>query len=195
MTFSNLGDLVVLTLRNPAGAVRALLGLELPVRARWMVLVLAVSLSTLLAGMARLMFPPVSHDQLTDLLGSPASLAALQFGAMVISATAISGIGRAFGGTGTFDEAVLLVGWVEMVLVGLQAVQLVAMLLFPATATLMSLIAFCLSIYLTVSMTKELHGFSSTPKVALGFIGGVFLVGLVLSILAAALGILPEVAP
>lgn len=193
MTFSNIGDLVILTLRNPATAVRVLLGLELPVRARWMVLVLAVALSTLLAGMARVMFPPATQDQLTALLASPASLAALQFGAMVISAAAIAGIGRAFGGTGTFDDAVLLVGWVEMILVGLQAVQLVVMLIFPATATLMSLIAFGLSIYLTISMTKELHGFSSTPKVALGFIGGVFLVGLVLSILAAALGILPEV--
>jgi len=195
MNLRDVGDLVVLTLRNPAGGVRVLRGLDLSASERWMILFLAVSLSSLLAGLARALFPSPAGDPLASLLSEPMTLAGLQLGAMVISAVAVTAIGRAFKGTGTFPDALLLVAWVELILVGLQAAQLVLMVLLPSTGTLMSMLAFAISIYLTISMTKELHGFSSTPLVVLGFIGGVFLVATILSILAAALGILPEVSP
>ncbi len=195
MKFGEFGDLVVLTLRDPAGFVRVMRGVDLPLGARWMALALAVSLSTLLAAGAQLMFPPPADDPLAALFSSPATLAMVQFGALALSAAAITVIGRAFGGTGRFDDALLLIAWVELILVGLQAGQLLMLLLLPSTGTVMSMIAFGLSIYLTISLTKVLHGFSSTPKVALGFIGGVFVLGFVLSIIAAAFGILPEVSP
>ncbi|MTH78848.1 Yip1 family protein [Paracoccus aestuariivivens] len=195
MKFTDLGDLMVLTLRNPAHAVEVLRGLELTSGERWMVLMLAATLSSLLAGLARVMFPVPADDALSAILSSPVTLAGLQFAAMTISAGAVTVIGRAFGGQGEFEDALLLIAWVELILVGLQAMQVVLMLLVPPTATLMSLVAFGLSIYLTIAMTKALHGFTSTPKVALGLIGGVFLVATVLSVIAAAFGILPEVAP
>ncbi|MDT1063832.1 YIP1 family protein [Paracoccus sp. CPCC 101403] len=195
MNISDLGDLVVLTLRKPAQAVQVLRGLDLAPGERWMIVILAVSLSTVLAGIARLMFSAPTNDPISALLANPMALAGLQLGAMVISAAAVTVIGRAFRGTGVFADALLLVAWIELILVGLQALQLVLMVVFPQTGTLTSLIAFGVSIYLTIAMTKELHGFASTPKVALGFIGGVFLVATMLSILAAAFGILPEVSP
>ncbi|MDS9468089.1 YIP1 family protein [Paracoccus sp. MBLB3053] len=195
MKIGDLGELVVLTLRNPDRAVRLLREFGLSTSERWMTVVLAASLSSLLAGIARQMFPPATNDALSAILADPMTLAALQFGAMVLSAAAVTVIGRAFGGQGNFADALVLVAWVELILVGLQAVQLVLMVLVPPSAMIMSLVAFALSIYLTISLTKALHGFTSTPKVALGFIGGVFLVATVLSILAAALGILPEVSP
>ncbi|MBD9528252.1 MULTISPECIES: YIP1 family protein [Paracoccus] len=195
MKFGELGDLVVLTLRTPERAVRLLRDLDFGMAERWMIALLAACLSSLLAGIARQMFPPIASDPLSAILSVPLTLAGLQFAAMVLSAVAVTVIGRAFGGKGEFADALVLVAWVELILVGLQAVQLVLMLLVPPTATLMSLVAFGLSIYLTIALTKALHGFTSTPKVALGFIGGVFLVATILSILAAAFGILPEVSP
>ena len=195
MKFGELGDLVVLTLRTPERAVRLLRDLDFGMAERWMIALLAACLSSLLAGIARQMFPPIASDPLSAILSFPLTLAGLQFAAMVLSAVAVTVIGRAFGGKGEFADALVLVAWVELIRVGLQAVQLVLMLLVPPTATLMSLVAFGLSIYLTIALTKALHGFTSTPKVALGFIGGVFLVATILSILAAAFGILPEVSP
>lgn len=195
MSLVSLADMVVLTLRRPAEAVERIRALDLPMPSRWMALVLAVSLSTLLAGVARLAFPGEPGDPISDLMSSPLTLATLQFGALVVSAIAITVIGRAFGGQGQFDDALLLLAWVELILVGMQAAQLVLMLVMPASGVLMSLIAFALSIYLIIAVTKALHGFHSTAKVALGFIGGVFLVGSLLSLIAAATGILPEVTP
>ncbi|MFT4015043.1 MAG: YIP1 family protein [Paracoccus sp. (in: a-proteobacteria)] len=195
MRLGEIGDLMVLTLRDPALAVQAMRRVDPPVPARWMVLALAVCFSTLLAGLARVIFPLSGGDPLSQILSRPWALAAVQFAALVISAGAVTVIGRAFGGKGRFDEALLLIAWVELILVGLQAVQLLFLLVFPASGSIMSMLAFALSIYLTVSLTKALHGFRSTPKVALGFIGGIFVVGFLLSILAAAFGILPEVTP
>lgn len=195
MNFRDLGDLMVMTLRNPAQGVAMLRGLDLSMAERWLMLVLAVCLSTLLAGLARQLFPPSTEDALSAFLSVPMWLAVLQFGAMIVSAVVITVIGRAFGGHGTFEDAILLIAWVELILVGLQAMQIVLMLIMPGSAALMSMVAFGISVYLTISMTKALHGFESVAKVALGFIGTVFVLGFVLSVIAAAFGIFPEVAP
>ncbi|MTH63770.1 YIP1 family protein [Paracoccus shanxieyensis] len=195
MNFRDLGDLMVMTLRNPAQGVAMLRGLDLSMAERWLMLVLAVCLSTLLAGLARQLFPPSTEDALSAFLSVPMWLAVLQFGAMIVSAVVITVIGRAFGGHGTFEDAILLIAWVELILVGLQAMQIVLMLIMPGSAALMSMVAFGISVYLTISMTKALHGFESVAKVTLGFIGTVFVLGFVLSVIAAAFGIFPEVAP
>jgi hypothetical protein len=193
MNSGDLVDLVVLTLRRPDAALQALRALRLPISARWTLLLLAVTLSTLLACLSLLLFPVESDNALTRLLSHPLTLAEMQLGAMVVSALMMAQIGRLFGGGGDFADALLVVSWVELLLVGLQAVQLLLTLLFPASAALLSVIAFGLFIYLAVAMTKALHGFASTGKVVLGFVGSLFVLGLALSLLAAAIGI--EVTP
>lgn len=195
MKFGDIGNMVVLTLREPGRAVALMRDMALPMPSRWMVLLLAVSLSTLLAGVARVMFPLPGDDPLAPLLSSPFTLALAQLGALVLSAALVTAIGRSFGGHGSFADALLLIGWVELILVGLQAMQLVVMAVLPGSGALMSMMAFALSIYLTISLTKALHGFQNTAKVALAFLGSAFALGFVLSILAAAFGILPEVTP
>ncbi|WP_347266826.1 YIP1 family protein [Paracoccus sp. (in: a-proteobacteria)] len=195
MKIGNLGDMVIVTLRDPAAAVRMLQALDLPLAARWMALFLAVCLSTLLAGLSLLMFPVEVDHPVSRMLSQPATLAAIQLTVMTVSAVMVAQVGRSFGGRGSFADALLIIAWIELVLVGLQAMQVVMMALFPATASLLSMLAFGLFIYLAVSMTKALHGFASTGKVALAFIGSVFLLGFLLSLIAAAFGIVPEVTP
>ncbi len=195
MNSGNLGDLMVLTLREPALALRALRGLALPMSARWMALVLAVALSTLLASLSLMLFPIEGDSPISRLLSQPVVLAAVQFAAMLVSALMMAQVGRLFGGRGDFADALLIVAWVELLLVGLQAVQVVVMLLLPSMASMLSMLAFGLFLYLAVTMTKALHGFTSTGKVVLGFVGSLFVLGFVLSLLAAAFGIVPEVTP
>lgn len=190
-----LGDLVVLTVRDPASALRILQAMGLPMSARWMLLLLSVILSTMLAVLSLMLIPVVPGDPVTAILADPMTLAGIQLVAMVASAIFVAQVGRMFGGHGTFPDALLVVAWVELLLVGLQAVQLLMMLLFPATASLMSMLALALFVYLAVAMTKALHGFVSTPKVVLGFVGSLFVLGFVLSLIAASFGIVPEVAP
>lgn len=192
---AKIGDMVVLTLREPGTALRILQGMELPMSARWMALALAVTLSTLLSALSLLLFAMPAGDPMGGLFSEPLMLAAVQLGSIALAAFCMAFIGRLFGGRGDFPDALLAIGWIEMILVGLQAMQLVVMLILPGAANAMFFIASGLFLYLIVAMTKALHGFTSTPKVVVGFVGSLFVMGFALSLIAAALGILPEVTP
>ena len=194
MKFGDLGELAVLTLRDPDAAMRILRGLELPMVARWMALFLAVVLSRML-GVVLLMLLPVSgNDPLAELLSDPMTMAGIEFFGMVLTAFLVTHIGRMFGGTGTFPDALLAVAWIELMLVALMAVQVLMLVLLPGTVDLLGMVAGALSIYLTVTMTKALHGFSSVAKVAMVYFGLSLLLGALVLMVAPGLIPLPEVA-
>lgn len=193
MTFDDLKELVIISLREPAMALDRLRMMAPDMSTRWMALLLAVSLSTLLAGFARLLFPVDVENPVSQLIAQPLMLASVQFVGMVIAAVLMTVVGRAFRGHGLFADALLVVAWIEIMLVAVQAVQVVLALIFPISAVLMSLVAFGMLIYLTLQFTKALHGFQNTFLVLLGFVGSVLLFAMVLSLLGVSLGYMPEV--
>lgn len=193
MTFDDLKELVIISLREPAMALDRLRMMAPDMSTRWMALLLAVSLSTLLAGFARLLFPVDVENPVSQLIAQPLMLASVQFVGMVIAAVLMTLVGRAFRGHGVFADALLVVAWIEIMLVAVQAVQVVLALIFPISAVLMSLVAFGMLIYLTLQFTKALHGFQNTFLVLLGFVGSVLLFAMVLSLLGVSLGYMPEV--
>ena len=69
------------------------------------------------------------------------------------------------------------------------------LVLLPGTVDLLGIVVGALSIYLTVTMTKALHGFTSLGKVALVYFGFSLLLGIVAVTLAPGLVPLPEGAP
>ena len=193
MRLGELGDLVVLTLRDSDAAMRALRGLKLPMAARWMALVLAVVLSRFLGVLVTVMFPTTLDGPLITLLTNPVAMAVIELAATVLTAFLVVQIGRAFGGTGNFADAILVIAWIQLILVGVQAGQVFLMAVLPTSAALLGLIAGILSIYLTVTMTRALHGFRSALLVALAYFGVSILVGATLLQLAPGMFILPEV--
>lgn len=193
MRLGDLGELVVMTLRDANSAMRALRGLDLPMAARWMALLLAIVLSRFLGVVLAAIYPPELEGPMVDLLANPAAMAGIEFAATVLTAFMVVQIGRLFGGTGNFPDAILVIAWIELILVAIQSVQVLLMTVVPASAVLMGLIAGILSIYLTITMTKALHGFRSAALVALAYFGVSLLVGLLLLQLLPQMFILPEV--
>lgn len=195
MTGNDLKALLFLTLRNPSQMARLLIGLGLPVSARWMALLLAVSVSGLLAWFAGQLAPMPAElrTPFTDAISQPLAMAGMQFCAVVVAAGLMAGVGRLFGGQGRFEDALLLTVWIEAVLLVIQLLQLVVVLVFPALASILGMIAIMLFFWLTVQFTKELHGFRNGAKVFVGLIATAFVLGFVLSIMAAAFGLLPEI--
>lgn len=194
MTFDDFKALVGLSFRDPQAAARDLMAQGWPIQARWMALLAAVSVSALLASLAAALFsaPGPEGDRVVVLSQQPMVLTVMQMGAIVLAAGLMSGVGRMFGGGGRFEDALLLTVWIEVLLLIVQAAQVVLSLILPGVAGIFGLLAIALFLWLTVQFTKALHGFHSTPKVVLGMIGTVFVAGFVLSLLAAALGIMPE---
>lgn len=182
-------SLARLTLRDPPGAMAALRDLRLSMGARWALLALAASLSALLAGTLTLLFPvdPAQmspSDALTlTLLSRPLLLAGMQFVGVVIAAGLVAGVGRLFGGNGTFADALLALAWIDLVVTAGEALQVAVVLVLPMLTPLLSLALFGLMIYLFVRMVGAVHGFRNPLLVALGMAGTMIAVGVALSLL------------
>lgn len=185
-----LRDLGLLTLRDPAAALRRLQGLNLSDGTRWSALFLVVSLSAIMAWLASQLFPVHVETGLNLLVGRPFLMAGAQLGGLVLAAVLIGFGGRAFGGQGRFEDALLMVVWIEALLLVLQAAQVVLMLIFPLIASLLGLAGLALFIYLLVSMTKALHGFQSTALVVIGMIATALIATFVLTFFATAFGLI-----
>ncbi|SFA57391.1 Yip1 domain-containing protein [Paracoccus halophilus] len=188
-----LGNLAILTLRDAGAAMRVLRGLDLPMPARWMALFLAIVLSRILGVLLTILLPVPTDDPLSHMLQQPLTMAGIQLAGTVLSAVLVVRIGRMFGGTGNFADALLAIAWIELVLVAVQVVQIAMLLLLPATAALVGTFAAMLSIYLTVTMTKALHGFRSALMVALVYFGFSLLLGLALMQIMPEMFMPPEV--
>ncbi|MDB6177490.1 YIP1 family protein [Paracoccus sp. Z330] len=194
MSFDDLKGLLGLTLRNPEGAAAVLMRTGLPMQARWMALFVAVAVSAILAWISAQMFPlPEGEAMVLSLTAQPLAMAGMQLCAIVLAAGLMATIGRLCGGQGSFADALLLTVWIEVVLLVVQAVQVVATLVLPPLAGILGILAVALFLWLTVHFTKALHGFRSGPKVFLGLIATAFLAGFALSVIAAALGLFPEI--
>ncbi|WP_265499927.1 Yip1 family protein [Paracoccus beibuensis] len=194
MTFDDFKLLARRTLSEPENAARWLIAQNWPLQARWMALVLAVSVSGVLAYLSTLAFP-VPEGEGTAVLGlsrQPLVLAGMQMVAIVLGAGLMSGVGRMFGGHGRFEDALLLTVWIEIMLLIVQVAQIVLSLALPALAGILGIMAVALFLWLTVQFTKALHGFSSGPKVLLVMLATLLAMGFVLSFILAAFGLMPE---
>lgn len=194
MTSEMFKGMVRLTFRNPEEAAHLLLSQGWPMSVRWMALLLAVSVSGVLAFVSAQLFP-VPQDAETPVFAlsqQPLILAGFQFAAIVIGAWLMAGVGRMFGGHGRFEDALLLAVWIEVILLIVQVVQIVLSLILPGAGAIMGIIAIALFLWLTVQFVKALHGFSSGPKILLVMFGTLLAMGFIMSFFAASLGLLPE---
>ncbi|WP_410217594.1 Yip1 family protein [Paracoccus sp. (in: a-proteobacteria)] len=194
MTFDDFKALSRQTLRNPEKAAHWLMGQGWPMQARWMALIAAVALSGILAYLSTLLFARPEDDAtpMFTLGQQPLTLAGMQLAAIVLGAGLMSGVGRVFGGQGRFADALLLTVWIEVMLLMVQALQIILALALPALAGVLSILAVALFLWLTVQFTKALHGFTSGPKVLLIMFATLLAMGFVLSFFAASLGLMPE---
>ncbi|MFV0303667.1 MAG: Yip1 family protein [Paracoccus sp. (in: a-proteobacteria)] len=190
--------LIGLTLRSPLAAGREVLAADLPMPVRWASAVLVVSLAAILAWITAAMLPQAPEGTPAPFawIGrQPLLLAGFQLVALTITAGLMSGIGRLFGGEGRFEDALILTVWLEAILLLVQALQIVLMLFSSDLAAMLGLVAAGMFFYLTVQFTKLLHGFRSGWKVLLVMLGTMLALGFLLSFIAAAFGLMPEVQP
>lgn len=196
MTSVDLNSLILLTLRRPALAAEAILQADLPIGTRWLLAVLVAVLAAMLAWGVGAMVPTPT-DGTESVYGwiadAPMVLAAMQLGAVILTAALMAGVGGLMGGNGRFEDALILTVWIEAVLMLVQAAQLVLLVVLPGLAALLSMIAVVLFFVLLVQFTKVLHGLRNGWGVLFAMIAAMFALGFVLSFIAAAFGLFPEV--
>ncbi|MES2814020.1 MAG: YIP1 family protein [Pseudomonadota bacterium] len=166
---ARLAGLAQLTLQDPKQAARVLLAEGVPLRARSAGLLLVAILSAITASIqitGREALDPLS----AFMLASPIRATIFQWLFLSVSVVLIHRVGRAFGGTGSFADALLIVVWLQVIMLGFQVLQLAVMPLAPAFSGLIGLVSFMIYLWLLTVFIAELHGFVSRGLVFLAMV-------------------------
>jgi hypothetical protein len=174
--------LAKLTLQDPRQATRALLAEGVPMRARTGGLLLVAVVSAVFASL-QLRTSPQQLDPLSAfMLASPFRAAAVQWLFLALSVVLIHRVGQAFGGRGSFPDALLIVVWLQVLTLALQVLQLLATVIAPPLAGIIGLGGFVLFLWLMTAFITELHGFRSRGLVFVGMVLSALGAGLILGI-------------
>lgn len=180
-TAGELAALMRLTLNAPRDGAAEVLRRAPGRDASWLMFVLVIVLTVMAGEVASLL---ASGPTLSVL-----NLIALQAGAFLLMVVLLYHVGRFFGGTGSFDGALILVTWLQFIFIFVQIVQVVAFMILPFTAAIIAILSIGLFLWLLSHFAAELHGFTSMPRVVMGVVGTLLLIGVALTILAGMLGI------
>ena len=184
--------LAQLTLMDPRRAARVLLAEDVPMAARTAGLLLVAVVAAVLASLPVGMQPGTVDPASAFMLSSPLRAAMIQWFFLALSVVLIHRVGRAFGGHGSFADALLIVVWLQFLMLGFQLLQLMAFVASPPFAGLLGLAGIVLFFWLMASFVAELHGFASRGAVLAGIIGVTVAAGLLIGV-AVILVVGPEV--
>ncbi len=190
---SHLISLIRMSILTPKEGAAAVLSFSPGRDILWTAIALIAVVSGVLSTLSAYLIPPGSTDMSEHLLASPFLFTGVLAGILALTVICTHYIGRGFGGTGEFDESLLVVTWLQFVLVAVQIVQLVVAVVSPGLAQLIGLVSLFLFIWLLVNFVAVLHGFTSLPMVFVGMVISMFAVGIgvsiLLSLIAALLGL------
>ncbi len=192
-TFAQLLAMMGRSIQAPREGAAEILSLGVPRQALGLILALVVVLLGIVTE-ANLLVAPLDENMpaaLVTLIHNPVAMAAMQMAGLAMTIAAIFWIGRAFGGTGGFEETVLLVSWLQFIGICLSLAQLVLYVLNPVLGEIFGLATAVLSIWMLTHFIAALHGFRS----ALPVFGMMVATAFALIFLAALLLLLAGVQP
>jgi hypothetical protein len=175
-------SLARLSLNDPRGAVRALLGMGVPLPARTAGLLLVAVSSAMLLHLGFLFLPGTDDPLALFMSQSPFRTAVIQWLILAATVLFIYQIGRVFGGKGSLTDALLVVVWLQVIMLAVQLAQLLSLVLFTPLAGVVNLAGLILFFWLFTSFIAELHGFKSRWAVLAGVIGSGFLIAVVVAV-------------
>ncbi len=192
ITLANILELARFSVQSPRAGARYLLDLNLPLNARWLMFWLVATAAAVLTHVGFSLLPVESTQFMAAAMTSPIRTAALQAGFLLLTVLGVYHVGRSRGGKGNFADALLLVSWLQVILLGLQVAQIAALLVLPPVAEIIGVVGLVLSFWLLTQFIMELHGFTSAARVFLGIIvtllAAAFVASVVIAILVGAEG-------
>lgn len=187
LNLSNLGDLVVATIKDPATMARNLIQMDVGREVGWMMLGLSVVLNVMMVGMGALVAPEMFQTMLPGVIVTPITFGLIIGSLLVISIFAIYFTGQILGGEARFEDIVVLNGWLNLVMTLLFAVQLVVTLAIPVLGLMINGLRFVISVRCYLHFTKVIFKFNSIGKafftLVLAFMGSVFGISLILALI------------
>ena len=189
LSLQTLLPMVWRTITNPREGAEEVLALGVPRQALWTILLLVLVLSIILGQITTLLVAAATGTDVTGPLASPIVTGVMQLALLLMTIFAIYYIGRGFGGTGSLDEAILLVAWLQFIMVCVQVVQTGLMLFMPPLASLVGIVGLVLFMWLLTNFVAVIHGFRSLGQVLVMILVSMFVLAFVLSILLTLVGV------
>jgi hypothetical protein len=186
LTMNNLVAMAWRSVKNPREGAAEILALGVPREALWPALALVVVLSILLANVTALL---LAGDAAVAMPVGPAATGFIQLALLVVMVFAVFWIGRAMGGTGSFEESVLIVAWLQFIMVCLQVVQAGILVISTPVAEIFGLLGVLVFLWLLTNFVAVLHGFSSLFQVFLMILVSAFGIAFGLSIILTLIGV------
>ncbi|MFN7001951.1 MAG: Yip1 family protein [Roseinatronobacter sp.] len=184
----NLGTvsaLVRLSLSRPRDAATRLMGLNVPDDARWLGFVIVVLLSVILSHASFTLMGEEAYG------GSLLGVAVMQSTILLATVVAVKGVGRFFGGKGTFPDTLLLMAWLQFVMLVFQLIQMASIVLMPPLFGLVAIVSLVAFMWMLTQFIMALHGFQSAAKVVMGIIFTIFALSFLFAVVLALFGLAP----
>jgi len=183
MSAAALIALLQLTLTNPRAAAAAIKAMKLPIGFGVTALVLMSVISAFMGYLGFVLSGDTIDPAYAALFGSPLRIAFLQLVALALTGVLAHWVGARFGGRGSLADALVLVAWVQLPPILLQAAQMLLIFAAPGLAALLGIAGFALYAVLLSLFVAELHGFRSALWVFFGLIVISILVAIALAML------------
>ena len=172
MIFStqSIGTLTILSLQNPALAARFVLASGLRRDILWSLLLLVSIANATLVWVSNALTGPTPEQlaqmpiKIPAVIFSPLFAFVFLAGALVITVHVLHWLGAAIGGTGSLENMLAVLVWLQGLRVMAQVVLLVLMLAVPSLAGLFGLAVAILSLWILVHFVNEAAGLDSIFK-------------------------------
>ena len=169
--------------RDPREAGVRLLSLGVPTAAVWPAFGAIVLVSVLVGGISDLAAPPATDVEVSYFIMT------VLLGAIFLSfAVGVWKIGEAFGGKGSFEEAMVVGIFFQAILLPFQILQLVLAMVVPALAGLFGIALLFYGVWVNVNFIDALHGFASFGRSLGVMILSSFLAAIVLMLVVLLVG-------
>jgi hypothetical protein len=170
LSTQSLGNLTMLSLRNPALAARLVIGAGLRRDVLWSLLLLISIANATLVWLSNALTGPTAEQlaqmpiQLPAIIFSPLFAFVFLAGALVITVHVLHWLGAVIGGTGSLDNMLAVLVWLQSLRVMAQVVLLLLILALPSLAGLFGLAVAILSLWMLVHFVNEAAGLGSLFK-------------------------------
>jgi len=181
------------TVADPGAGLRRLSTLGLERRELWLALAAVTATGVAITDVMLRLIARQGLEPMFSIGFPPLFTAAAEFVLLSILIFVIHRVGRMMGGTGSLEDTILAMVWLQFIMACLQALQLVAMLTLPFLAGVLGMAGAVLFFWLLTGFIAELHHFRSRGKVFVGIVIALLALATLLVFLLTLLGVtLPE---
>ncbi|MDJ1008703.1 MAG: YIP1 family protein [Paracoccaceae bacterium] len=155
-------------LTSPREGAHAVLALGVPRAALWPLTgLIAVTVGVLMLLQGLILGPAevqLGDETIQPIRVEPLILAFVIYLFVIGYAWALATFGQRLGGTGTFEESLALMIFLQMIMIGFQLAELVALIILPPLAGMIAIGGFFVGLWLNLQFVDVLHGFGSLMK-------------------------------